>query len=187
MPRRQRGLAFECDSGKVIKVQDAVCWRHVEGRTCFPPIRKFLSANVGGAHEDGESKARVIACRRPDVVVVPIAPSVQETRGRSDLQEPRADMDHVEAVACKTYGADIVALANRAGAALSHAGLAVEVDINTKWRASQKFNDWERRSLFVHTFLCRLQLSQRNPCRTCFHKHPLTYWRCGVQRGACAY
>ena len=49
----------------------------------------------------------------------------------------------------KTYGLDIVEAAERAGAALMKAGLVVEVDMNPRWRAAQKFEDWERKGVQV--------------------------------------
>jgi len=77
-----RGLAFQCSSGHVVKVKEAMCWRHIEGRSCFPSAKRFSSAAAGGAHEDGESRARIIINQNPDCVVVPIAPSVAQLRER---------------------------------------------------------------------------------------------------------
>ena len=128
-----RGLAFECSSGRVVKVQEAICWRHAEGRACFLPH--------AGA-------------RLPDVVVVPVAPTVREMREEggeagAEAAPPPAGLDPADAAAYRTYGGRIWAALERVHAALADAGLRVEVDTNVRLRASAKFAGWERRGAAV--------------------------------------
>ncbi len=126
---RRRGLAFECSSGRVVKVEDAICWRHAEGRACFLP-------HAG--------------TRLPDVVVVPVAPTVREMEesGEAAAEAP-AGLDLADATAYRTYGGRIWATLECVRVALTDAGLRVEVDTNVRLRASAKFAGWERRGATV--------------------------------------
>ena len=89
-----KGLAFECSSGRVVKVHEAICWRHAEGRSCFPP-------------HDGT--------RLPDVVVVPVAPNVHEREegGKAGAEAP-AGLDAAAAAAYNRYGGRIWGALERA-------------------------------------------------------------------------
>ena len=122
--KRARGLAFECASGRVIKVKEAICWRYLEGRSCEAPPRRFSSAAAGGGNEAGEAGSRILV-RRPDVVVVPIAPSVKERRAAQDVMpaEDEGSHDGPAVAACKkTYGPEIVRAAEAASAKLALCG-----------------------------------------------------------------
>ena len=158
MPGQQRGLAFLCESGRVVKVKEAICWRFLEGRTCCASAQRFRSDWASGASEKGESKSRVLTCKSPDVAVVPIAPAVNQRKRQGPAEQADIDLlqadealglSEAEAVAARTFGLDIVLAAKRAGAAAAAAGLAVEVDLSAKWRAAQKFDDWERRGVHM--------------------------------------
>ena len=126
---KMKGLAFECSSGRVVKVHEAICWRHAEGRACFPP------------HE---------GARLPDVVVVPVAPNVHERQegGEAGAKSP-AGLNVTAAAAYNRYGGRIWGALERARTALADAGLQVFVDTNVRQRASAKFDLWERRGLPV--------------------------------------
>jgi hypothetical protein len=91
---KMKGLAFECSSGRVVKVHEAICWRHAEGRSCFPP-------------HDGT--------RLPDVVVVPVAPNVHEREegGKAGAEAP-AGLDAAAAAAYNRYGGRIWGALERA-------------------------------------------------------------------------
>ena len=126
---KMKGLAFECSSGRVVKVHEAICWRHAEGRACFP-------------QQD--------SARLPDVVVVPVAPNVHEREegGKAGAEAP-AGLDAAAAAAYNRYGGRIWGALERARTALAEAGLQVLVDTNVRQRASAKFDLWERRGLPV--------------------------------------